>query len=89
MEQVKTKKPTQPERLLAKLKEANGEWINGQYFLREMYFSQYHSVIFTLENEQRWKDQYEGYEIQHSDFTDEHGFKSYRLVPKAASATLF
>lgn len=81
-------KLTQPARLLAKLKEADGAWINGQYFLREMYFSQYHSVIFTLENDPKWQKEYMGYQIEHSDFTDEHGFKSYRLVPKK-DGTLF
>lgn len=63
--------PTQEERVLRALTDANGGWINGQYFLREMMLSQYHAVIFRLEEQ--------GHQIEHSTFTDEHGFKSYRL----------
>lgn len=63
---------TQAEKVLQKLKEANGEWVNGRYFLHTMFLSQYHARIFDLQKK--------GYEIESSDFTDEHGFKSYRLI---------
>jgi hypothetical protein len=43
--------PTQEERVLRALTEANGGWINGQYFLHEMRLSQYHAVIFRLEEQ--------------------------------------
>lgn len=72
---------TQEERILAKLQDAKGAWVNGQYFLREMYLSQYHRAIYNL---QKNKKRY-GYvgEIESSPFTDEHKFKSYRLVAPA------
>lgn len=69
---------TQEERVLEKLKQEDGRWVNGQHFLRQMYLSQYHRAIWNL---QKKKERY-GYagEIQASPFTDDYGFKSYRLV---------
>lgn len=52
-----------------------GEWVNGRYFLHELYLSQYHARIKDLEDIFGWK-------IEHSDFTDEYGFKSYRIYLK-------
>lgn len=46
-----------------------------------MYLSQYHAVIWSLENE-------DGIEIEHSPFTDEHGFKSYRIAQKPVQTRL-
>ncbi len=65
-------KPTQCEKVLKVLENADGGWVSGTYFLRELYLSQYHARIHELQNK--------GYKIEASDFTDEHGFKSYRLV---------
>lgn len=65
-------KPTQCEKVLKVLEDANGEWVSGTYFLRELYLSQYHARIHELQNK--------GHKIEASDFTDTHGFKSYRLV---------
>ena len=67
-------KPTQGEKILAVLEKNFGEWISGEYFLREMYLSQYHARIWDL--------QQKGHNIEASDFKSAHGFKSYRLVPK-------
>lgn len=67
------KEGTQYDKLLRALLEARGDWVNGQYFCRTLWLTQFHSVIFTLENRYGWK-------IEHSDFTDEHGFKSYRIA---------
>lgn len=64
--------PTQCEKVLKVLWDANGDWVNGRYFLRELYLSQYHARIYELQER--------GYKIEASDFTDEHGFKSYRLL---------
>ena len=61
----------QAEKVLKALQDANGEWVSGTYFLRNLYLSQYHARIFEL--------QQKGYKIEPSNFTDEHGFKSYRL----------
>ena len=69
---------TQERRILEVLQDAAGAWVNGQHFLRELYLSQYHRAIWNL---QHHRERY-GYggEIEASDFTDAHGFKSYRLV---------
>lgn len=72
------KKPTQKQRILDVLEKNRGEWVSGQYFLHTMYLSQYHARIFDLQSE--------GHKIEASDFTDEFGFKSYRLPAKT---TLF
>src|SRR3990167_1836701 len=54
------------------------EWIKGRYFVYTMYFTQYHYVIWCLQN-QREKYIYDG-AIEASDFLDEYRFKSYRLT---------
>lgn len=69
-------KPTQEQRILEALTDAKGAWINGQYFLRTMMLSQYHARIHSLQKK--------GYPIFASDFTDDFGFKSYRLVDQPA-----
>lgn len=68
------KKPTQCQKVLKVLEEAGGAWVSGQYFLRNLYLSQYHARIFELQRQ--------GYEIESSDEKDEVGFKSYRLKAK-------
>ena len=55
--------------------DADGDWVNYQHFVRNMYLTQAHYVIYELENRFGWK-------IEHSDFTDNLGFKSYRIVPE-------
>jgi hypothetical protein len=62
---------TQEDRVLEALEAAGGAWVDGEYFLRELYLSQYHARIHGL--------QHKGYNIEASDFVNEHGFKSYRL----------
>lgn len=62
---------TQADKVLQALQDARGEWVSGTYFLRTLYLSQYHARIFELQER--------GHKIEASDFTDEHGFKSYRL----------
>lgn len=62
---------TQADRILRVLEDAAGRWVPGTYFLRELYISQYHARIFDLQRK--------GYDIEASDFSDEYGFKSYRL----------
>jgi hypothetical protein len=77
MEKIRSN-TTQEMRVLEALQKADGGWINGQYFLRTMFLSQYHRAIWNL---QKRRERY-GYEgiIEASDFKDEYGFKSYRLV---------
>jgi len=67
-------KTTQCGRVLKALEKANGDWVSGQVFLRDLLLSQYHARIFELQRK--------GYRIEASDFTDNYGFKSYRLLPK-------
>lgn len=73
---------SQEARVLAVLKEADGGWVNKQYFVREMFLTQAGRAIHNLERNPKWQREYVGYEIEHSDFTDEYGFKSYRLKAK-------
>lgn len=68
------KEKTQCERVLEALENHRGEWVSGQYFLRTLFLSQYHARIFELQTK--------GHEIEASDFTDNFGFKSYRLLNK-------
>lgn len=68
------KKPTQCEKILKVLKEANETWVSGRYFLQEMLLSQYHARI--------WQLQKDGYNIEASDERDNYGYKSYRLIKK-------
>lgn len=77
---------SQEGRVLAVLQEAKGDWVNKQIFIRDLYLTQAGRAIYNLEHDPRWQNEYLGYEIEHSDFTDEFGFKSYRLKPKG---TLF
>lgn len=67
-------KKTQEGRILEVLENNLGKWVSGEYFLHTMYLSQYHARIWGLQKK--------GYRIESSDFTSEHGFKSYRLLPK-------
>lgn len=78
--------PTQERRILQRLIDAKGEYINGQIFLREMYISQYHRAIWALQNK-RDKYEYEGV-IEASDDRDAYGFVSYRLRQPQGQAQL-
>lgn len=64
----------QKQRILEALQKADGGWVSGRYFLQTMLLSQYHARIWDLQNE--------GIKIEASSFTDEYGFKSYRLLPE-------
>ncbi len=65
---------TQQEKVLDVLQAHKGDWVSGQYFLRNLYLSQYHARIFELQRK--------GYIIEASTEVDEFGFKSYRLLEK-------
>ena len=62
---------TQCEKVLNTLENHRGEWVSGEYFLRTLFLSQYHARIKELEEK--------GVKVEHSDFTNDYGFKSYRL----------
>ncbi len=67
------KKGSQADRILQSLISAEGKWVSGTYFLRTLFLSQFHARIWDLENVYGWK-------IEHSEDTDEFGFKSYRIL---------
>lgn len=77
---------TQEGKVLEVLKKNEGQWVNKQYFVRDLYLTQAGRAIFNLENKLKWKIRYLGYKIEHSPFTDDYGFKSYRIIRKS---TLF
>jgi hypothetical protein len=59
-------------RVLQRLLDASGGWINKQVFIHEMYLTQAGRAIFNLQNRFHWP-------VEPSTFTDEHGLKSYRM----------
>lgn len=73
MKPIMPKEDTQEYKVLNALINANGEWVNKQYFCRTLYLTQAGRAIWNLENRFFWP-------VEHSDTTDEFGFKSYRLV---------
>lgn len=75
------KKVSQCERILNVLKDAQGQWVNGQTFGRGMMISQYHARI--------WQLQREGHNIEASKETDKYGFKLYRLRQEKSQSSLF
>ena len=82
MNPIYPKQDTQAYKVLMKLIEAGDEWTSGTVFLRSLYLSQFHARIWDLENKYHWN-------IEHSDFTDENGFLSYRLAAKPKQTALF
>ena len=62
MEQNKPNK-TQEMKVLKVLQDADGMWVTGQRFIREMLITQYHRAIWNLEHR-------DGFQIEHSDFKD-------------------
>ena len=84
-------KPTQEQRILDALLEARGQWVNKQFFIRTLYLTQAGRAIWNLENSPKWKAKLQGLgvEIEHSDFTDEYGFKSYRAKSTPPPGQLF
>jgi len=63
------------------LREANGEWVSKQRFIRELFLTQIGARIFGLENQYHWP-------IEHSKDTDAHGFKSYRIVQETGQLAM-
>ncbi len=73
MQPIYPNEASQEGKLLKALLDAKGEWVNKQYFVRTLYFTQAGKVIWMLENKFHWQ-------IEHSKFHDQYGFKSYRIV---------
>ena len=72
MTPIQPKEGTQKAKVLKALKDADGQWLPGTVFLRELYLSQYHARIFELQED--------GWEIEASEFVDAYKFRSYRLI---------
>ena len=73
---------TQEHRLRMALLDQDGGWVNGNYFLRSLYLSEYRRAIWNLQNRFHWK-------VELSDFTDTHGFKSYRVMREVRQLAIF
>lgn len=66
------KRPTQEKRILDELIGAGGDWVSGNVFLRQMYISQFHARIWSLQKK--------GWVIEVSKDFDGYGFKRYRIA---------
>jgi hypothetical protein len=75
MQPTMPKEGTQVRRVLDILLKAEGGWVSKSYLVRSCGFTQAGARINELENEYRWN-------IEHSSFKDEFGFKSFRIVQR-------
>lgn len=74
MEKLKHK-PTQCDKILEVLEKAGENWTNGRYFIQTMMISQAHTRIWELIHSKK-------IDIETSEFSDEYGFRSYRIKQK-------
>jgi hypothetical protein len=76
------KATSQEYRVLQRLLDANGAWLHGDAtFGQTMRLRQWHRAINVLENKYHRK-------IEHSPFTDEHKFRSYRIVQQVRTLAM-
>jgi hypothetical protein len=75
------KEGTQARRVLDILLQADGGWISKSYLVRTCGFIQAGARIHELENEHHWT-------VEHSNFTDEYGFRSFRIIQEVKQLTL-
>ena len=73
-------KKTQKQRILEELQDANGEWVNTQFFKRTLWITECNGRLSELKND--------GYKIETSPFTDEYGFRSHRLLKEPKQESL-
>lgn len=66
------KEPTQQQRILNALIEANGEWVSAKVFKRDFWITECNARISELRRK--------GFNIETGDF-DEFGFALHRLEP--------
>jgi hypothetical protein len=71
---VLEKKPTQCERVLQALLEANGDWVSNRYFKQTLLISEVNGRLSELKSK--------GWEIETSEHRDEYGFTFHRIKPK-------
>lgn len=69
---VNQMKITQKDRILEVLRKHQYHWVSGRYFIKEMGITQTHARMFEMNKQ--------GIVIETSKFTDEWGFKSYKLL---------
>jgi hypothetical protein len=81
MNPIYPKEDTQEAKVLNVLQNAQGDWINKQFFVRDLFLTQAGRAIWNLENRFHWK-------IEHSDFKDDFGFKSYRILSEPKQIAL-
>lgn len=67
------RKPSQGERILRVLLDAEGQWVSAKVFKRDMWISECNARISELRNK--------GYDIETGDF-DEFGFALHRIKVK-------
>ena len=67
------KQPTQQEKILKVLEDANGEWVSARVFKRDLWISECNARISELRRN--------GYNIETGE-KDEYGFAFHRLEPK-------
>lgn len=65
------KKPTQAERILKVLLDAEGEWVSARVFKMEMWITETNARISELRNK--------GWDIETKDERDEYGFAYHRI----------
>lgn len=81
MKPTMPKAGTQEYRVLRMLLDADGSWVSKRRFIYELRLTQSGRAIFELQNRFHWP-------VEASKFADEHRFKSYRIVQKAATLSL-
>ena len=74
------KLPSQRQRILNELIEANGDWVSTNYFKTVMHLYECNARLSELKNR--------GNNIETSKFTDDYGFRSHRLVAEPKQETL-
>jgi hypothetical protein len=71
---VLEKKPTQCERVLKVLQDAEGKWVSNRHFKQVMLISEVNGRISELRGQ--------GHIIETSEHRDDYGFSFHRLNPK-------
>ncbi len=67
-------------KVLSALQDADGGWVSKEYLIRTLGLTQAGARLHELERM--------GWLIEHSTFTNEYGFKSYRLKQEVYQPTL-
>lgn len=71
---MENKKPSQGERILKVLLDANGGWVSAKVFKIDMWITETNARISELRNK--------GYDVETKDERDEFGFAYHRIAVK-------